>query len=260
MEKAMSPHSSILAWKIPWMEEPGGLQFLESLGVGHDWAASLSLFTYTLEKEMATHSTVLAWRIPGTGEPGGLPSMGSQRVGHDWSNLAAAAADIYPLPPSLPPTTPTPFSLSSPPGPWSFTHVWDPMDCSSPGSVHRILQARILEWVTILFSRGLSSSRERTWVSCIASGLFTIWASKTKDFVAFCPDITPISYPNPYFLCFCSSVSPVTWAPNKYPVCTQGMEGSCGGAIQWCTGNPDEPQPAKSHVSFLHPLCSSPSH
>ena len=109
------------------------------------------------------------------------------------------------------------------------SHVWDPVDCSSPGSVHRILQARILEWVTILFSRGSSSSRERTWVSCIASGLFTIWASKRKDFVAFCPDITPISYPNPYFLCFCNSVSPVTWAPNKYPVCTQGMEGAAEG-------------------------------
>ena len=35
-EKAMAPHSSALAWKIPWTEEPGGLQFVESLGVGHD--------------------------------------------------------------------------------------------------------------------------------------------------------------------------------------------------------------------------------
>ena len=71
-EKAMAPHSSTLAWKIPWTEEPGGL----------------SDFTFTshfhaLEKEMATHSSVLAWRIPGMGEPGGLPSMGSHRVGHN---------------------------------------------------------------------------------------------------------------------------------------------------------------------------------
>ena len=36
MEKAMAPHSSTLAWKIPWMEEPGGLQSMGSLGVGHD--------------------------------------------------------------------------------------------------------------------------------------------------------------------------------------------------------------------------------
>ena len=66
--------------------------------VGHDWATSLSLFTFhfhALEKVMATHSSVLAGRIPGTGEPGGLPSMGSHRVGHDWSDLAAAAAEMF---------------------------------------------------------------------------------------------------------------------------------------------------------------------
>ena len=84
LEKAMAPHSSTLAWKIPRMEEPGGLQSTGSLGVGHN----LSDFTFTfhfhaLEKEMATHSSVLAWKIPGTGEPGGLPSIGSHRVGHN---------------------------------------------------------------------------------------------------------------------------------------------------------------------------------
>ena len=46
MEKAMAPHSSTLAWKIPWMEEPGGLQSMGSLGVRHHWATSLSLFTF----------------------------------------------------------------------------------------------------------------------------------------------------------------------------------------------------------------------
>ena len=89
----MATHSSTLAWKIPWTEEPGRLQSMGSLGVGQDWATSLSLFHFNaLEKEMATHSSVLAWRIPGTGEPEGLPSMGLHRVGHDWSDLAAAAA------------------------------------------------------------------------------------------------------------------------------------------------------------------------
>ena len=78
----MATHFSILAWRIPWTEEPGGLQSMGSIRVG------LSDFTFTfhfdaLEKEMATHSSVLAWRIPGTGEPGGLLSMGSHRVGHD---------------------------------------------------------------------------------------------------------------------------------------------------------------------------------
>ena len=88
LEKPMAPHSSTLAWKIPWTEEPGGLQ---SMG----WLESdvtERLHFHALEKEMATHSSVLAWRIPGTGKPAGLPSMGSHRVGHDWSDLAAAAA------------------------------------------------------------------------------------------------------------------------------------------------------------------------
>ena len=44
-DKAMAPHSSSLAWKIPWTEEPGKLQSMGSLRVGHDWATSLSLFT-----------------------------------------------------------------------------------------------------------------------------------------------------------------------------------------------------------------------
>ena len=78
----MAPHSSTLAGKIPWMEEPGGLLSMVLRRVG------LSDFTFTfhfhaLEKEMATHSSVLAWRIPGTGEPGGLPSLGSHGVGDD---------------------------------------------------------------------------------------------------------------------------------------------------------------------------------
>jgi len=42
----MASHSSTLAWKIPWMEEPGRLQSMGSLRVGHDWATSLSLFTF----------------------------------------------------------------------------------------------------------------------------------------------------------------------------------------------------------------------
>ena len=91
-EKAMAPHSSTVAWKIPWMEEPGGLQSMGSLS--QTW---LSDFTFTfhfhaLEKEMQTHSSVLAWRIPWMEKPGRLQYMGSHRVRHDWSDLAAAAA------------------------------------------------------------------------------------------------------------------------------------------------------------------------
>ena len=80
-EKAMVPHSSALAWKIPWTEEPGGLQSMGSLRVRHDFTSTFRF--HALEKEMATHSSILAWRIPGTEEPGGLLSMVSHRVRHD---------------------------------------------------------------------------------------------------------------------------------------------------------------------------------
>ena len=68
------------------------------------------------------------------------------------------------------------------------------MDCSLPGSsVHGIFQARILEWVSISFSRGSSLSRDWTWVSCTAGRFFTVWAireanSKQKRLLAECSD------------------------------------------------------------------------
>ena len=78
----MAPHSSTLAWKIPWMEEPGRLQSMGSLS-----QTRLSDFPFTfhfnaLEKEMATRSSILAWKIPWMEEPGRLQSMGLQRVRH----------------------------------------------------------------------------------------------------------------------------------------------------------------------------------
>ena len=79
----MATHSSTLAWKIPWAEEPGRLQSMGSLRVGHDQATSLSLFTFTHWRRKWQPTPVRSWRIPGTGEPGGLLSMGLHRVGHD---------------------------------------------------------------------------------------------------------------------------------------------------------------------------------
>ena len=89
LEKAMAPHSSTLAWKIPWMEEPGGLQSMGSLGVRLDWAASLSLFTF------------MHWRRKWQPTPVFLPgeSQGQEAwwaaiygVAQSWRDLAAAAA------------------------------------------------------------------------------------------------------------------------------------------------------------------------
>ena len=57
----------------------------------------------------------------------------------------------------------------------------DPMDCSPSGSsVHGILQARILEWVAISFSRGSSRPWDQTWVFCITSRCFTLWATREE--------------------------------------------------------------------------------
>ena len=57
--------------------------------------------------------------------------------------------------------------------------ICDSMDCNMPGfSVHGILQERILEWITIPFSRGSSWRRDQTWDFCIAGGFFTICATR----------------------------------------------------------------------------------
>ena len=61
----------------------------------------------------------------------------------------------------------------------SCSTLSDHTDCSPPGSsVHGILQARILEWVAIPFSRGSSWPRDWTWVSCIIGRVFTVWVTR----------------------------------------------------------------------------------
>ena len=97
LEEEMATHSSILAWKIPWTEETGGLQSVGS----QSWRTErLSVHAPSparriqemqvrslvqedpLEEGMTTDSYILAWRIPETEGPGGLQSIASQRVGH----------------------------------------------------------------------------------------------------------------------------------------------------------------------------------
>ena len=75
------PTPSTLAWKIPWMEEPGRLQSMGSIRVGHNWATSLSLFTFMHWRRKWQPTPVF---FPGES----LLSMGSHRVGHDWSDFA----------------------------------------------------------------------------------------------------------------------------------------------------------------------------
>ena len=80
-EKAMAPHSSTLAWKIPWMEEPGRLQSMGSLRVRHDWATSLWLFTF------------MHWRRKWQPTPVFLPresQVGCRLSGHTESDMTEA--------------------------------------------------------------------------------------------------------------------------------------------------------------------------
>ena len=77
-EKAMAPHSSTLAWKIPWMEEPGRLQSMRSLRVGHDWATSLSLFSFMHWRRK--------WQPTPVFLPGELQGRGSLVVCHLWGH------------------------------------------------------------------------------------------------------------------------------------------------------------------------------
>ena len=89
----------------------------------------------------------------------------------------------------------------------SCATLCNPMYCSPPGSsIHGILQARILEWVAISFSRGFSSPRDPTQVSHIAGGFFTIWAIRealfpyrllpNTDYSSLCYTVSP------YCLCY----------------------------------------------------------
>ena len=94
LEKAMAPHSNTLAWKIPWTEEPGRLLSMGSLGVGHDWATSLSLFTFMhWRRKWQPTPVFLPRESQGWGSLVGCCLWG-RRVGHDWSDLAAAAAEL----------------------------------------------------------------------------------------------------------------------------------------------------------------------
>ena len=90
MEKAVATHSSTLAWKNPWTEEPGRLQSMGLHRVRHDWVTSLSLFTFMHWRRKWQPTPVFLLR-ESQGRGSLVGSMGSHRVRHDWSDLAAAA-------------------------------------------------------------------------------------------------------------------------------------------------------------------------
>ena len=87
-------HSSTLAWKIPWMEEPGRLQSMRSLRVGHDWVISLSLFIcMDWRRKWQPTPVFLPGESQGRGSLVGCRLWG--RTESDWSDWAAAAAAAF---------------------------------------------------------------------------------------------------------------------------------------------------------------------
>ena len=93
LEKAMAPLSSTLAWKTPWMEEPGRLQSVGSRRVGHNWATSFHFSLSCIGEGNGNPLQCSCLENARDAEPGGLPSMGSHRVRLDWSDLAAAGGE-----------------------------------------------------------------------------------------------------------------------------------------------------------------------
>ena len=180
-----------LMWRVDSLEKTDAGRDWEAGGEGDDpgWdgcMASLTWWTWVW-----VNSGSWWW----TGRPGVLRFMGSQRVRHDWATELTEGSYGH-------------WQLTGAYSMWwcmvlsssyftvhilcdMYVHakllqlcptLWDPTDCSPSGSsVHGISQARILEWVTISFSRGYSGPRNRTHVFCIAGGFFTAEPSGKPD-------------------------------------------------------------------------------
>ena len=203
LEKEMSTHSSILAWRIPRSKEPDSQESMGSQRVRHDW-----LHAHTIPKTVLTiaehnESSNILWEEKDTvfivhslfpkdlAEKRYLPLLAailaqpSGSVG--FSQKFALDVAVYPLPSMeglcvlVPLLCPTPC---------------DSVCCSPPGSsVHGIFQARILEWFAIFFSRGSSLPRDQTQVSCTTSRFFTDWATKEAPIWGFLTQIGHVCPP-----------------------------------------------------------------
>ena len=93
-EKAMAPHASTLAWKIPWTEEPGGLQSTGSLRVRHVWATSLSLFTFMhWRRKWQPTPVFLPGESQGQGSLAGCHLWGRTRL--KWLSSSSSTCSIY---------------------------------------------------------------------------------------------------------------------------------------------------------------------
>ena len=151
LEKEMATHSSVLAWRIPWTEEPGGLQSIGSQRVRHDWShlalphweglcsfpqdshmvALEHLTKYLVTRKLL--SDTMDCSLPGFSVHGILQARTLESVAISFSNAWKWKVKVK--------------SLSKCPT------LRDPMDCSLPdSSVHGVFQARVLEWVLFKLS------------------------------------------------------------------------------------------------------------
>ena len=200
-------------WKRPWCWEGLGAGGERDDRVWDGWMASPTQWTWVW-----VNSGSWWW----TGRPGVLRFMGSQSRTRlsDWTELNNRN-NLYLIEHK---------HISESEVAQSCPILYNPVDCSLLGSsVHGILQARILEWVAISFSRGSSQLRDGTWVSRIAGRRFNLWATKDSHSTSgrvLCPLWTQqgLSYrkkqsviPVPLLFCFSfllrvNSLGWITWA------------------------------------------------
>ena len=156
-------HSSTLAWKTPWTEEPHRLQSMGSQRLGHDWAISLSL----VEKYNCHKQNILLGSIVSEAWLTALPCRLRDLIVSQWMPSHKPAFTGLCSEVTLPVLNQS-MCIAVLPAQLCWT-LCDPVDCSPPGSsVHGIFQARILEWAAISSSKESSPPRDWTQVSCVS--------------------------------------------------------------------------------------------
>jgi len=163
------------AQKIPWTEEPGGLQSMGSLRVGHDWATSLSLFTFMhWRRKWQPTPVFLHGESQGQGSLVGCHLWGHTESDTTGNDLVVVVVDnlwYYAR-----------YSHSCAVLCLITSHVWLSLTpwiiaCQAPVSMG-ILQAEILEWAAMPSSKKSSQPRDWTQIFCTTGGFFTIWATR----------------------------------------------------------------------------------
>ena len=151
-EKAMAPHSSTLAWKIPWTEEPGRLQSMGSLRVGHDWATSLSVFTFMHWRRK--------WQPTPVFLPGESQGRGSLVGCHLWGHTELDTTEVtqQQQQPILSPFPENCFPWKRNSSPW-LTEMSSRYP--EPISRSRASEARVRDWLRNIMQHSNSQPRAR---------------------------------------------------------------------------------------------------